>query len=219
MRIRELIQPEVKNRKGFELTQVDNGITYIAHSSGHRDLSIIAHDGNRQIGNALFRIHYNGDALASDDTYVAKDYRKQGIANYMYNWAEQLGNTIVKSDTLSQNGRAFWQRRAAKAKPTVEELEQELLELDFMGHACTKDCSGHKAGYEWSLKRNGATAQTPSPSFNNGTTIAQAKRAARPQGGGKMPGYTSQTKDAIRKREARLQARQQQTTVGNVGTP
>lgn len=97
-------------------------------------------------------------------------------------------------------------------KPVDEPFGHRLDELDFMGHTCTKDCSGHKAGYEWSLKRNGATAQTPSPSFNNGTTIAQAKRQARPQGGGKMPGYVSQTPDAIRKRMARAQARQQQAT-------
>lgn len=96
-------------------------------------------------------------------------------------------------------------------------VREIINELDFMGHTCTKDCSGHKAGYKWSLDHNGAGANTPSPSFNNGTTIAQAKRAARPQGGGKLPQYTSQTPNAVRKRMARAQAKQQQlTTVGPV---
>lgn len=25
---------------------------------------------------------------------------------------------------------------------------------EFMGYTCTKDCSGHKAGYEWAKKKN-----------------------------------------------------------------
>lgn len=91
-------------------------------------------------------------------------------------------------------------------------VKEIISELTFMGHPCTKDCSGHKAGYKWSLDRNGATATTPSNSFNNGVNIAQAKRAARPQGGGKMPQYTSQTPNAIRKREARIQAKLTQQT-------
>lgn len=87
------------------------------------------------------------------------------------------------------------------AKSTFEEA------LTFMGHACTKDCSGHKAGYKWSLDHNGAGANGPSTSFNTGTTIAQAARLARPQGGGKIAQYTSQTPNAVRKRNQRLQAR------------
>lgn len=45
--------------------------------------------------------------------------------------------------------------------------------LTFFGSPCTKDCSGHKAGYEWA-KRKGVTAppMSSSPSFNNGAGIA-----------------------------------------------
>lgn len=102
---------------------------------------------------------------------------------------------------------------------------REIIEsLTFMGSPCTKDCSGHKAGYKWSLDHNGASAATPSTSFNNGVTIAQAARMARPQGGGKIAQYTSQTANAVRKRNARLQAQaakgvRQSTTTTNNGTP
>lgn len=51
--------------------------------------------------------------------------------------------------------------------------EQQLDELDFMGMSqCTKDCSGHEAGYAWSKAHGGASAASWSPSFNKGAEIA-----------------------------------------------
>ena len=44
--------------------------------------------------------------------------------------------------------------------------------LKFQGSPCTKDCSGHAAGYKWSMANKGAVTATPSPSFDNGTKIA-----------------------------------------------
>ena len=82
-------------------------------------------------------------------------------------------------------------------------IREILSELTFMGSPCTKDCSGHKAGYEWGIKRRGKIANSWSNSFNNGTTIASQKIAARPQGGGKLPQHVSQTPAAIRKRQQR----------------
>ena len=48
----------------------------------------------------------------------------------------------------------------------------ELRELDFMGSPCTKDCSGHRAGYAWSQARGGRHAASWSNSFNNGAALA-----------------------------------------------
>jgi hypothetical protein len=51
----------------------------------------------------------------------------------------------------------------------------QLRELAFMGMSqCTKDCSGHRAGYAWSKQRGGAHAASWSPSFNKGAEIAAA---------------------------------------------
>lgn len=103
-------------------------------------------------------------------------------------------------------------------KDFLEKLETEAKQglnestgLTFMGSPCTKDCSGHQAGYKWSLDRNGRVANGHSNSFNNGTNIAADVSKKRKQGGGKLPGYVSQTKDAIRKRAARAFAK---TTLG-----
>ena len=51
-------------------------------------------------------------------------------------------------------------------------LKNKLDELTFLGSPCTKDCSGHRAGYRWSQSRGGRVAQSPfSPSFNKGSQL------------------------------------------------
>lgn len=58
-------------------------------------------------------------------------------------------------------------------------IHEILSELDFFGRRCTKDCSGHRAGWAWERKRQTNTKQgTPSTSFNNGTEIAIDQRKA-----------------------------------------
>jgi pyrimidine deaminase RibD-like protein len=51
---------------------------------------------------------------------------------------------------------------------------QQLDELSFLGSPCTKDCSGHRAGYRWSKDRGNITAASWSRSFNNGAALAAA---------------------------------------------
>jgi len=51
-------------------------------------------------------------------------------------------------------------------------LNKQLDELSFLGSPCTKDCSGHRAGYAWSQSKGGQVAQSPfSPSFNKGSQL------------------------------------------------
>ena len=51
---------------------------------------------------------------------------------------------------------------------------EQLDELSFLGSPCTQDCSGHRAGYDWSKARGGVDAESWSPSFNNGAGLAKA---------------------------------------------
>lgn len=53
---------------------------------------------------------------------------------------------------------------------SAEDLEQ-LNELSFRGSQCTKDCSGHRAGYEWSQRKGGRDAASWSNSFNKGAWL------------------------------------------------
>ena len=54
-------------------------------------------------------------------------------------------------------------------------LKDKLDELSFLGSQCTKDCSGHRAGYEWSKRKGLNQGNSPwSPSFNKGAALAVA---------------------------------------------
>lgn len=67
--------------------------------------------------------------------------------------------------------------------------DEQLNELTFMGSQCTKDCSGHRAGYAWSKARGGQNANSPfSPSFNKGSAIGtQEIQKAKQQPKQKVP--------------------------------
>ncbi len=67
-----------------------------------------------------------------------------------------------------ENGRSYMSWPA-------EELDaQQLDELMFKGSQCTKDCSGHMAGYEWSIRKAGRVPNSHSPSFNKGAAIQRS---------------------------------------------
>lgn len=55
----------------------------------------------------------------------------------------------------------------------IDHVDEKLDELSFLGSPCTKDCSGHRAGYEW-YKRKLRPANSWSQSFNNGANLAAA---------------------------------------------
>lgn len=64
-------------------------------------------------------------------------------------------------------------------------IKEIIEQLTFFNSPCTKDCSGHKAGWDWERKHNsGHRHSTPSNSFNNGTEIAvnQTKQGKKPIG-------------------------------------
>jgi len=50
---------------------------------------------------------------------------------------------------------------------------EQLDELFFLGSECTKDCSGHRAGYNW-FKIKQRDPLSWSPSFNKGAALAKA---------------------------------------------
>lgn len=51
---------------------------------------------------------------------------------------------------------------------------ETLRELSFLGSPCTKDCSGHRAGYAWSQQRGGRQPASWSDSFNRGAALFAA---------------------------------------------
>lgn len=60
-----------------------------------------------------------------------------------------------------------------RAKEFVSKRRKKVNELDFLGSPCTKDCSGHRAGYAWS-KQKQRVPNSHSQSFNKGAALQAA---------------------------------------------
>lgn len=56
-------------------------------------------------------------------------------------------------------------------------LNEISEQLTFFGSPCTKDCSGHRAGYEWQ-KTHSHVPNAYHPSFNNGAAISRDHSSA-----------------------------------------
>lgn len=82
---------------------------------------------------------------------------------------DQLGEYWIDNDLpLNQD----WEKIYGEPWGDNGELDEEQLdELTFRGSQCTKDCSGHAAGYEWSKRKGGVDAASWSPSFNKGAAL------------------------------------------------
>ena len=58
-------------------------------------------------------------------------------------------------------------------------IKEILSELSFHGRKCTKDCSGHSAGYKWAKEKNASHAcHSTNSSFNSGCEIARNQIAS-----------------------------------------
>jgi hypothetical protein len=79
-------------------------------------------------------------------------------------------STKYKRSINCNNPRGFSQK-AHCAGRKKNEAEEQIDELTFKGSPCTKDCSGHRAGYEWSQRKGGVDAASWSRSFNNGAAL------------------------------------------------
>jgi hypothetical protein len=99
-----------------------------------------------------------------DDAILWAEDWFEDFPQYVYATAEikdSEGNVVWYSDETMSNG-----QRVA---------EEQLDELKFLGSECTTDCSGHRAGYNWSKQRGGVGGMSPwSPSFNKGAALAKA---------------------------------------------
>lgn len=56
-------------------------------------------------------------------------------------------------------------------------INEIINELTFAGSRCTKDCSGHKSGFRWAMRKGMNSCNSNSQSFSNGCRIAGAYQA------------------------------------------
>jgi len=97
--------------------------------------------------------------LEHPHSYDAIDHMMQTIARKRGITAKELHDRFVKRNGVSPDA---WARK-------------RLDELSFLGSECTKDCSGHRAGYEW-YARKGYLPASWSTSFNKGAALKAAGR-------------------------------------------
>jgi hypothetical protein len=96
--------------------------------------------------------------LKYPDSYEAIDHMMQTIARNHGISAKELHDKFVEKHGVIPDN---WSK-------------EQLDELTFLGSQCTKDCSGHRAGYAWSAKKGNVHAASWSPSFNNGAALRVA---------------------------------------------
>ena len=113
MRIQELIQPEIQQGEPFTHKQTDSlGLTWTAQSRGEFDLTIdIQSPEHGLIAYITLEVNPDEDTMSSQDTWVDKRWRRMGLATKMYDWAQELGNTVIPSSTLQPDGKEFWKNR------------------------------------------------------------------------------------------------------------
>lgn len=114
MKIKEIIQSEIVQGVPFVKTHTDSqGLTWRAESRGEFDLAISIEDSHHgQIAHLVLEVNPDENTMSSQDTWVHRQWRRQGLATRMYNWAQELGNTVTASDRLSDKGKGFWSNRS-----------------------------------------------------------------------------------------------------------
>jgi hypothetical protein len=121
-------------------------------------------DGEEETLYKYARMWYNGDDATQQQVEQVLARAGWEIGEIE---SEEGGAFVVQAG--DENGRSY-------IGFTGDDLtEQQLDELTFMGMSpCTKDCSGHRAGYKWSKARGGVSTASWSDSFNKGAEIAKA---------------------------------------------
>lgn len=77
------------------------------------------------------------------------------------------GRNVLKFKTVVKN-RTY---QSDTPELVLPQGREPLHELYFLGSKCTKDCSGHRAGYSWSQRKAGKIPNSWSPSFNKGAWL------------------------------------------------
>lgn len=99
--------PDMRELRGVEIRVFDpEAKGWINQTYGIAEVRFLARK-NRETG------EWN---LRPTSVQVKDEYRRQGIASAMYNFARRLGNDIVPGAAQTDMGRAFWQGGAGQGR-------------------------------------------------------------------------------------------------------
>ena len=83
-----------------------------------------------------------------------------------------IGAWLSLVERLSGGQEAVGSNPAVPTNKYCMRMHEIITELTFGGSRCTKDCSGHRAGWTWAMRKRRQNCTSKSPSFTNGCRIA-----------------------------------------------
>jgi len=131
---------------------------------------------NRTAGSPNNQFNVQGSVPLAGGNFSARvSHTKDQPNNFNLGYSRQVGPGQLNVGINKQDQGGPAQGQIRYNMPFEEEVtEEQLDELSFLGSECTKDCSGHRAGYDWSKRKGLRQANSWSPSFNKGAGLAVA---------------------------------------------
>lgn len=139
--------------------------------------------------NEGYKLHLERDpnmyVLHITDTTTGKRTEVRGKSGYEtdgydpHDKLHQLLDKIGKAANISEliNGNVVGINPNHPIGPNADRATKKAFnELTFKGSQCTKDCSGHRAGYDWTIRNPGRIPNSGSNSFNKGAAIRRRER-------------------------------------------
>lgn len=108
-----------------------------------------------------------------DDLFESPKERKEKPERPEADYGDEYQAMVSRVGQRAKQGplKTVWDPVKRVYKNVPKEDEEQLDELYFLGSKCTKDCSGHRAGYDWSAKRGDIDSASWSDSFNKGAHL------------------------------------------------
>ena len=90
------------HRAGIDLEAWKDGLHFQINATSH----------GRELGRVVFDVQFQGNdtILVAQDLMIHPEYRGQGIAAVMYDYAKELGYVVERSPEQTDAGRAFWDK-------------------------------------------------------------------------------------------------------------
>jgi GNAT superfamily N-acetyltransferase len=138
------------------------GIDLEAWQAGlHFQINATAH--GRDLGRAVFDVQFQGKdtILVAQDLMILPEYRGQGIAAIMYDYAKELGYVVERSPEQTDAGRAFWDKNRGEqglvweAETQTATAKQVLAYINQTHHEpmTAKLTAAVRAHPQWELRQ------------------------------------------------------------------
>ena len=132
--VTEAIDPRIVDSEGLEdnkTSEATPGITYKAQANGFGHFTISAWHNGKRIGvlpmaaSSVASADAGSSFLSAEDGTVVVDpaYRRQGIAQQMYLYAQELGNTVKRASYQTDDGKALWDKKLSNVIKTENTIK------------------------------------------------------------------------------------------------